>query len=126
MKVKLGYLFLSVNILNKISKASLPLITSFKIGKFFEKAQKELSLFEQKRIELVRKYAKKDKKGEVIEKDMKVDEKNLEDFSKEFNELGAIESEADFEKLKLSSLVNIELPPSDIGLISEFIEDDLN
>lgn len=125
MKVKLGSLFASIQPFNKIAKANLPIVTSFRIGKFLEKAQKELTVFEQKRVELVKKYAKKDKKGEINEKEMKVDEKNLEAFQKDFEALAALEAESDFDKLKLSELINVELTPAEIGLVKEFIDDDV-
>lgn len=125
MKVKLGSLFSSIQTFNKIAKSTLPIVTSFRVGKFLEKAQKELTVFDLKRVELVEKYAEKNKKGEVDKKNMKVADKNIEVFQKEFNEIAALESESDFDKLKLSELTNVELTPAEIGLITEFIDDDV-
>lgn len=131
MKLKLGLLFNAVGNLqrpgplSKLANAPLPIKFSFRISKVLKRVQEELSVFESKRLGLVEKYAKRNAKGEVNKREMKVDEKNMAAFQEEFNELAALETDIDFEPFKLSQLESVELAPADVGMIMDFIENDL-
>lgn len=130
MKIKLGVLFNAVGShnnpgpLTKLSRAELPLKLSFRISKFLKRVQEELTVFEEKRLALVEKYAKRNAKGEVG-KNMKVADENLEAFHAEFKELSEIEADIDFEPVKLSVLDDVKFPPNEIGMIDWFLENDL-
>ena len=132
MKFKLGLLFNAVGNLqrpgplSKLARAPLPIKLSFRISGLLKRVQEELKVFEEKRIGLVEKYAKRNAKGELPKRGgMKVADENLEAFQAEFNEMAGIEADIDFEPVKLSLLESVNMAPNEIGLIMDFIENDL-
>jgi len=114
-----------LSVLQVLADSPMPVAVSYRIGKIFEKVQAELKIFEDKRISLIKKHAVKGEDGEVNLKKVEWNDEGREAFGKDFQELLDIEVELDAERVKLSLLVNVSLPPKDAGLVEWLIENDL-
>lgn len=123
--MKYGELKMIENPLKKVINTELPVVLAYKISKLITKVSDELNSIDQFRISLVKKYGENEEDGSI-----KVPQKNVDKFTKEFNEL--LESDIDEInpiKISLSVLVenNVKLSASDISLLEQtgFIENDL-
>jgi hypothetical protein len=112
--------------LAKLAKSELPLKLSYRLSKFLKSVQEELAVFEEKRIELVYKYAEKDVEGNIPDKkNVRVAEGKIAEFTKEYSDLTELEVELDYKPFKLSELQSVNFTPAEIGTLLSFIENDL-
>ena len=98
MKVKLGDVYVSVNVLNKILDTELPVTVSYKMMKLVNKLNDELKTIENQRVKLVKKYS--------TEEQGTVSEDNKNKFLQEFSVLLETEIDLDWEKIPLKTLDN--------------------
>jgi len=135
LKVTLGALFQASQprgqgkkakpaILQELADSMLPVSTAYRVGKVLEKVQPELKNFDERRIELLKKFAKKDEKGELL-KEIEFEEGQREGFNKEFEELLKIEVELDCKPINLSELSNVSMMPKEMGLVDFMFSNDL-
>jgi hypothetical protein len=107
MKVKLGDVYVSVGVLNKILDTELPVNVSYKMMKLVNKLNDELKTIEEQRIKLVKKYSTEEQ-GTVAE-----DNKNK--FLQEFSTLLDTEIDLEWDKIPLKVLDNtLKLSVNDI------------
>ncbi len=106
--------------LDVILGTELPVKPAYWLARFLDKVQSEMKALESARMKLIEKYAKKDKNGKPMMKKVKDGEQpkefdltkaNMEEFQKEFAELGKEEFEIDFRAIKLADLGDIKLKP---------------
>ena len=129
MKIKVGELRKIRGGLIEILKIELPIKPSYWLSRIAVKIDSETLAFERARMGLVKKYAKKDLKGNPIfgkDKNGKptneYDIPNLEEFQKEYDELSAQEIEININKIKLDTLGDIKLKPIILAQLEEIIE----
>ena len=79
------------------------------------KLSPSLEFFEQKRNEAFGKYGVQEGENIVISKEYQ------EDFMSMLNEIGNFECEEEIEKVDVSLDINLNISPSDIALLSPFI-----
>jgi len=98
MKVKLGDVYVSITVLNKILDTELPVTVSYKMMKLVNKLNEELKTIEDQRIKLVQKYS--------TEEQGNVSENNKDKFLQEFSSLLETEIDLEWEKIPLKTLDN--------------------
>ena len=118
--------------LDVILGTELPIKPAYWLARFLDKVQSEMKALENARMKLIEKYAKKDKDGKPVmkkDKDGKqrdpqqydLTAKNMEEFEKEFAELGKEEFEIDFKPIKLDQLGDIKLKPIVLAQLGKII-----
>jgi len=119
VKVSLKELKQAELALSKVLNASLPIKVSYWINKNMKPIIAELTLVEEKRVQLVKKYAV-DKDGKPSQN---VPKENMEALQNEFISLLDEEVEIDFTPIKLKDIENeVKLSAGEIGSLDKFIE----
>ena len=129
MKIKTGDLRNIGSGLMEILKIELPVKPSYWLARIANKIGSEQKAFETTRMNLVKKHAKKDKKGNPLvikDKDGKptnnYDVPDIEAFNKEFNELTEQEIEINIDPIKLDALGDIKIKPVILAKLGKIIE----
>ena len=121
MKVKLIEIVNSAEAFNKVATQPMKAAVSFKVAKNLKKVGEELSIFEQSRGDLIRKYGNEDDEGNVS---IEPNTKGIKYFQKELNDLLSIEVDLNgFKKIKLSQLSKCELTPQEMASLEFAIEE---
>jgi len=130
MKFKLNEIRLATDGLGEILEKELPVKTAYWLARFLDKVNSENASMEKARINLVKKHAKKDDKGNpmfVKDKDDKdtnqYDIPDMDAFQNEFIELTNEEVEIDFKPIKLEQLGDIKLKPLTLAKLGKIIEE---
>jgi len=130
MKFKLNEIRLATEGLAEILEKELPVKTAYWLARFLDKVNSENASMEKARINLVKKHAKKDDKGNpmfVKDKDGKdtnqYDIPDVDAFQNEFIELTNEEVEIDFKPIKLEQLGDIKLKPITLAKLGKIIEE---
>ena len=129
MKLKAGELRNIGSGLMEILKIELPVKPSYWLGRIANKISSEQKVFETARMSLIKKHAKKDKKGNPLvikDKDGKptnnFDVPDIEAFNKEFEELNKQEFEISIDPIKLDALGDIKIKPVILAKLEKIIE----
>ena len=120
--------------LDVILAKELPIKPAYWLARFLDKVGSEFKAMESTRIKLVEKLAikgkdgkpifKKDKKGKLIEpQQYDLTKASMEEFNKQFAELGKEEFEIDFKPIKLDQLGDISLKPIVLVQLGKLIEE---
>ena len=121
MKVKLIQVVNSSEAFGKIAQQPMKAAVSFKVAKNIKKLSDELSVFEQSRGDLIRKFGKEDKEGNVA---IEPNTKGMAEFQKELNDLLNVEVDLNgFKKIKLSQLSKCELSPQEMASLDFAIQE---
>tara|TARA_R100000656_G_C3872383_1_gene112487 strand:+ start:183 stop:548 length:366 start_codon:yes stop_codon:yes gene_type:complete len=121
MKVKLIEIVNSADAFNKIAQQPMKAAVSFKVAKNLKSVGEELSVFEQSRGDLIRKYGKEDDEGNIS---IEPSTKGMKDFQKELGELLNVEVDLNgFKKIKLSQLSKCELSPQEMASLEFAIQE---
>jgi hypothetical protein len=119
MKFRIGQLKAAESTLVLLTKEALPITTAFKLARFLRAAATELSILEESRINLVRKYGSSTDPG----KEVTVPEDKVPQFIDDYNELLSVECELEFEKIKLSEVPEtFKITPEQALTLDPFIE----
>lgn len=122
--MKLYQLIESKESLKKLNTAEgLPFKVAFSLAKDIREIDEALTVYENKRKELINKYGKKDDNGELIIKDDNVELTDRFAFANEFNSLVMEDVDLDIKKINVDDLESVDnMTPSDINNI-EFLLD---
>ena len=128
MEIKLETIVLSSDSLVNLSNTKLPISVSYKISKILNKIQPELTIFNDKRNELVKEYGElKNKDTEYYEVPLSSD--NYKIFQEKIKELSDVMVNLDFghgkelQKIKISDLNNITIEPKFLTALDWFLEE---
>lgn len=117
IKIKLSEIVTSQDVIGKLLNEKLSIKTLYKLHKILEAVLKEIKFFDERRIELVKKY------GEVnSDNNVEVTNENLEAFYKELSELLDIEVDLQIPKFTNEELENVEMSYIEFNKIRHFIE----
>jgi hypothetical protein len=111
--------------LDKLYSQQLPIKTAFKLKGIIKVIREEYAKYEEVRNNALKKYGKKDDKGElVVDSKNKVQFENdsYEEFLKEFNELTSLDINID--QIKLSELGDASLSTQDLEILNGLIVED--
>ncbi|MGL5642928.1 MAG: DUF1617 family protein, partial [Paraclostridium sp.] len=119
---------MDANLLGSLTQKKFPIKVSYALAKNLSKIEKELEIYNIERQKLIDKYCIKDENGEnKIDKDNKLslDEKYLDAWNKDLNELLDIEIEIDIHEFNINDLLNsdCEMTASELMIIDYMIED---
>ena len=121
MKVKLVQIVNSTEAMNKVATQPMKAAVSVKVAKNLKTLSEELSIFEQSRGDLIRKYGKEDDEGNVANEP---NTKEMVEFQKEVGELLNLEVDLNgFKKIKLSNLSKCELTPQEMASLEFAIQE---
>lgn len=112
--------------LSEIAQKQLPVKASYAIAKNIAKLEAELKTYNTEREKLIEKYSVKDEKGKTIigENDqISINPEHLAEWSKDLQELIAIENEVDIHKFSVEALSGYNMSASELMLIDYMIED---
>jgi len=107
----------------KLMASDLSIVTSYKLSKLAKKINEEFKDFEEKRIELIKKYGEevKDKQGQY-----KIDSpEKVKLFNEELDKLLKLKVKFEFDKVKLSDIKDAKLSANDLLSLEPFLEADL-
>ena len=124
IKLSLDQLINSIEILQKLGTAEVKARVAFNISKLLRVSEIEINNFNEIRINLIKKYAKKDESGEIImdnEGNVTIESESVEIFNKELKELIATPIELNASKINLDDL-NINITPNEMLLLEPFLE----
>ena len=125
IKIKLGELVNSTEVLQKLSQTELKAKLSWAVTKLLKAADKEMQDFNEARMNLIQKYGEKDENGELItdeNKNCKIPEAGLQKFSAELNELVETEIEINVNPLNINDLEDKEFTPAEMAILEPFID----
>lgn len=125
IKIKLGELVNSTEVLQKLSQTELKAKLSWAVTKLLKAADKEMQDFNEARMNLIQKYGEKDENGELItdeNKNCKIPEAGLQKFSAELNELVETEIEINVNPLNIDDLEDKEFTPAEMAILEPFID----
>lgn len=105
--------------LEKLISKEVPIRTAYKLGNISKVIAGKLSILETQRINLVKKYSKK----EDEDGDFEVIEEKEEEFKKEFSELLMKEIEVDCKPISIPELGDISLTTIDLLKLDKLICD---
>ena len=137
MKITNGELYGANEALGRLAEIKLPVKTSLQVAKLANKVGEKLKPVEEVKKGLVKTYEiysePNERGGEVIK--TKGDEKNLEKFASEFNELLLQEDNLEFEKIRMPEKiagtcdachhnmdVSLQIEPSILIALEKFVE----
>lgn len=123
MKIRLAEVKALEGSLSKIFDKDVNIKIAYRLSVLLKRLSEEMSLLEENRVKLVKKYGKEDEKT----KSMTVPPENSQAFFNSFNELMQLEVDINFEPVALKDLGDIELSAADMVKLSGTIikcEDD--
>jgi len=114
---------LTANKTQSIMSKEFTATTSFQLARIFSKLESESKIYFSEKQKLANKYAIKDNDGKPVIKDGNYTISNVDEFSKELNELLEIEIELGLDKIKM----NLENEPNftveEMIVLMPFIEE---
>ena len=118
MKIKLEKLKIIKKFLSKLLDKELDVIVAYKISKLVKQTTQDLTILEENRIKLVRKYSSKEpsKDGTVS-----VDVDKQMDFHNEYRKLLEQEIKVDFNPIPMDKLGDIKLTPIDVLALEDVV-----
>lgn len=115
MKLAIKDLINSKEALQKLFSENLPVKTSYRLGRAIKHINSELKDFEDKRIELLKKY------GDVVDDKISVKAENMESFTKDINDLLQVELDLAFEPVAIDEIKDAKLSAIDMANLEKFI-----
>lgn len=117
----------SIDILGKLNTMPLPAKYAFRVTKLIKKIEEELKFYNESRMKVFDRYAKKTPEGglDVSEKKEVLFETD-EDKAKcmaELNDLLSTEIEINFEKIPIDKIGDATFTPSELVMMEDFFEE---
>ena len=126
IKLKISDIINSVSTLKELMGKSLKSRVAYKVARLAREVENEYKLYDEKRIDLIKKYANHDENGELIldeEGSFSVADENVAAFRKELMELMDVEIELNVDKLSLEELDGCDFTPSEMVNLMVFVEE---
>lgn len=118
MKATLAQMVNSVDTIKKLTKAELPIKLAFRFISLTKQIDEKLKVFEEARIELIKKYGTPTDDGGI-----RVDRENVPAFNQEYSSLLEEEVELDIQKIALDAFPDsLTLTPTELVQIEWLIE----
>ena len=116
----------SADIMRELSGKSLKGRAAFRVARLLREVEKEFTLFNEKRVDLIKEYAQKDENGEIKSEEngnVTLDPDRLTEFYQKLEELLNTEVEINAEKIDTVDLDDIELTPAQVINLEPFINE---
>ena len=127
IKLKMGELLNSTEILQKLASKELKARLALEVARMLKAIEKEMQDFNDIRMKLITKYGEKDENGELITDEKgncKIEQEHVETFSNELNDMIAAEVEINANKLKIEQLENLDFTPAEMSALEPFIDEE--
>lgn len=124
MNIKSGQISSVLTGLNKIGKIDMPVKVSYWFARIASKLQPEVEVFEGRRVELLKKYAKTDENNELVLDES--DQAQLIDedgFRKEYAEIANEDIEIKIDSISIDDLGKIDISPAIISMLLPLLAD---
>lgn len=127
MNIKLVEILKFENFYSKIKEKKLPIKTTYKLTKFFNKVDEEIKFFQTRIKEICETYGERDENNNFIPLEggagIKVKEDKIEECQKEIYDLSNLEVEIPAISISLEELEGLELSIEELYPILSFIEE---
>lgn len=114
------------DVLKKLAGQPLRGKVAFQISKILKRLEDELTLFNNTRVDIIKKYSETDENGELIADEngnVKLKEETIAEFNKEITELLNMEIEIDANKIALKDIEDVDFTPAEMTLLMPLIEE---
>ena len=125
IEANVGQVVNVIPVLNKLAEGKFLGRKAFVIARLVREINKESETFELTRIELIKKYAEKDEKGELIVTDdgnVHISTENLANCNEELLKLQNTEIEINAEKIPVDQLEEITLTLTEASILEPFVQ----
>lgn len=125
IEANVGQIVNVIPVLNKLAEGKFLGRKAFVIARLVREINKESETFELTRIELIKKYAEKDEKGELIITDdgnVHISTENLANCNEELLKLQNTEIEINAEKIPVDWLEEITLALTEASILEPFVQ----
>lgn len=125
IEANVGQIVNVIPILNKLAEGKFLGRKAFVIARLVREINKESETFELTRIELIKKYAEKDEKGELIITDdgnVHISTENLANCNEELLKLQNTEIEINAEKIPVDWLEETTLTLTEASILEPFVQ----
>ncbi len=126
IEVTLRQIVDSAETMRELSNKPLKGRIAYRIARLLRELDKEFSLFNEKRTDLVKEYVIKDENGELKTDengDLVLDKERIQEFYTAINDLLNTQVSINAEKVDLVDLESIEFTPAQIMLLEPFINE---
>lgn len=116
----------SADIMRELSTKTLKGRAAFRVARLLRELEKEFTLFNEKRVELIREYAQKDENGEIKSDEngnVTLDQTRLNEFYEKLDELLNAEVEINAEKIDIDDFGDVDFTPAQIINLEAFIKE---
>lgn len=116
----------SADIMRELSNKSLKGRAAFRVARLLRELEKEFTLFNEKRMDLIKEYAQKDENGEIKSDEngnVTLDQDRLNEFYQSLDELLNADVEINAEKIDSEDLGDIEITPAQIINLEAFLNE---
>ncbi len=118
----------TVDVLGKLNNTQLPIKIAYAISKNINKIECELKAYNTEKAKLIDKYSEKNEEGKLKADEygnVKIKEKEIEDWNRDITELLSIENEIDIHMIQLDDLLNsnYNISPAELSAIDFMIND---
>jgi len=116
----------SADIMRELSNKSLKGRAAFRVARLLRELEKEFTLFNEKRMDLIKEYAQKDENGEMKSDEngnVTLDQDRLNEFYQSLDELLNADVEINAEKIDSEDIGDIEITPAQIINLEAFINE---
>ena len=125
IEANVGQIVNVIPVLNKLAEGKFLGRKAFVIARLVREINKESETFELTRIELIKKYAEKDEKGELIITDdgnVHISTENLANCNEELLKLQNTKIEINAEKIPVDWLEEITLTLTEASILEPFVQ----
>lgn len=126
INTKLRNIVECADIMRELSTKTLKGRAAFKVARLLRELEKEFTLFNEKRMDLIKEYAQKDENGEMKSDEngnVTLDQDRLTEFYQNLEELLNAEVEINADKIDSDDLNDIEMTPAQIINLEEFVNE---
>lgn len=125
IKVKISELINGTEALQKLANTSLKAKLAWQVSRMLKTADLEIQIFNDTRLNLIKKYADLDEFGELITDEKgncKIGAESVDKFQEELNELLDTLIEMNVNKISIDDLNDTNFTPAEINALEAFID----
>lgn len=117
----------SADSLRALAQKELKGKTAYRVSRMLRELDKEYTLFNETRSELIKKYGAKDENGELLVNengDYTLEKDHVDEFYKEINDLLRNEVELNANKIDINELAELNFTPNEMLSLEPFIDEE--
>jgi hypothetical protein len=126
IQVTLNDILNNAEIFRELSTKSLPVKTAFKVARLIRELDKENTIFDESRRQIIEKYAERDENGiikQTAEGNIQLQQDKIEECNNELVELLNTTIEINVDKISIDALGDIKITPAQMINLEAFIEE---